>query len=229
MKGPTMAAILQPLGYWLALAAILVAIVRAWARLGSWARGFLVGGVGVLLGGSVVCQILFRLRPGGYNETRMAVMQGVSVLTTWVGWGLFAIGVWRLIEDHTTPGAAPTAPPAQAGAATGTGTPHTPGRRLAMLSLALFVAAVVVGGVAIVLAALSLRPGGFLFTVDDATAIAAGIVALLAETLALASAVTGLVAVRARRYVLWWVIPVLLVQLGLLLAVAAGMMGGLAG
>jgi len=220
-----MAAILRPLGYWLALVAILVAIMRAWPRLSPWARSSLAAGIGILLVGSVVWQIVVHLLPGSYNETRMAVAQAVSVLTTWVGWGLFALGFWRLLADLGTPGAAATPAPTAAG----TGSPRVPGRRMAMLSLALFVAAVVVGGLAIGLAILSLRPGGFLFTVDDATAIAAGIVALLAEALALASAVTGLVAVRARRYVLWWVIPVLLVQLGLLVAVAAGMMGGLAG
>ena len=103
---------------------------------------------------------------------------------------------------------APPPPPA---------TPDSPAARRVRFSLVSFLiglAALILG---VVLCVCSIRPGGFLFTVDETLFILALICVLGGVVSWLTSLISGLTVVKRRRVVLWWLVPILLPIVGIIL------------
>ena len=86
--------------------------------------------------------------------------------------------------------------------------------RFSLVSFLIGLGALILG---VVLGICSIRPGGFLFTVDD-TLFALALICVLAGVVSwLTSLISGLTVVKRRRVVLWWLVPMLLPVVGIIL------------
>jgi len=103
---------------------------------------------------------------------------------------------------------APLSPPA---------TPDCAAGRRVRFSLVSFLVGLVALILGVVLCVCSIRPGGFLFTVDDTLFILALICVLGGVVSWLTSLISGLTVVKRRRVVLWWLVPILLPIVGIIL------------
>jgi hypothetical protein len=107
------------------------------------------------------------------------------------------------------PDALPTPPPTPAPAAARR-------VRFSLVSFLVGLAALILG---VVLLACSIRPGGFLFNVDD-TLFFLALISVVGGVISwLTSLISGLTVVKRRPVVLWWLVPILLPVVGIIVLV----------